>query len=40
MIGFTEEPEWKDIVTVAHNRGVAYVDDLGSGTLLDTARYG
>lgn len=40
MIGFTEEPEWKDIVAVAHNHGVTYVDDLGSGTLLDTARYG
>ena len=40
MIGFTEEPEWKDIATLAHNRGVPCVDDLGSGTLLDTARYG
>ena len=40
MIGFTEEPEWKDIVALAHSRAVACVDDLGSGTLLDTARYG
>ena len=40
MIGFTEEPEWKDIITLAHSRGVPCVDDLGSGTLLDTARYG
>jgi L-seryl-tRNA(Ser) seleniumtransferase len=40
MIGFTEEPELKDIVTLAHNRGVLFVDDLGSGTLLDTARFG
>jgi len=40
MIGFTEEPEWKDIVSMAHKRGVTCVDDLGSGTLLDTARYG
>jgi L-seryl-tRNA(Ser) seleniumtransferase len=40
MIGFTEEPEWKDIVAMAHNHGVACVDDLGSGALLDTAHYG
>jgi L-seryl-tRNA(Ser) seleniumtransferase len=40
MVGFTEEPEWKDIVALAHSRGVACLDDLGSGALLDTARYG
>ena len=40
MIGFTEEPDWKDIVSLAHAHGAACVDDLGSGTLLDTARYG
>ncbi len=40
MIGFTEEPEWKDIVSLAHSHGVPCVDDLGSGALLDTARYG
>ncbi len=40
MIGFTEEPELKDIVNLAHSHGVPCVDDLGSGALLDTARYG
>ena len=40
MIGFTEEPDWKDVISLAHSRGVACVDDLGSGTLLDTARFG
>jgi L-seryl-tRNA(Ser) seleniumtransferase len=40
MTGFTEEPEWKDIVSLAHSRGVPCLDDLGSGTLLDTARFG
>ncbi len=40
IIGFTEEPELKDIVETAHKFGVALVDDLGSGALLDTARYG
>jgi L-seryl-tRNA(Ser) seleniumtransferase len=40
IVGFTEEPELKDIVNVAHNAGVIVVDDLGSGALLDTAKYG
>jgi len=40
IIGFTEEPELKDIVSLAHSRGVPCMDDLGSGALLDTARYG
>jgi L-seryl-tRNA(Ser) seleniumtransferase len=40
MVGFTEEPEWKDIVNLAHERGVLCVDDLGSGALQPTERYG
>jgi len=40
IVGFTEEPELKDIVDVAHKAGVAVVDDLGSGALIDTANYG
>ena len=40
IVGFTEEPELKDIVDVAHKAGVIVVDDLGSGALLDTAKYG
>jgi len=40
IIGFTEEPEWKDIVDLAHNRGVACLDDLGSGALLETEQFG
>ena len=40
IVGFTEEPELKDIVDAAHQAGVAVVDDLGSGALLDTAKYG
>lgn len=40
MIGFTEEPELKEIVIMAHNRGIPCVDDLGSGTLLETTHYG
>ncbi len=40
MIGFTEEPELGKIVELAHKAGVPVVDDLGSGALLDTTRYG
>lgn len=40
IVGFTEEPELKDIVAVAHQAGVPVVDDLGSGALYDTAKYG
>ena len=40
IIGFTEEPELKEIAALAHRCGVPCVDDLGSGALLDTARYG
>lgn len=40
IVGFTEEPELKEIVEVAHQAGIPVVDDLGSGALLDTANYG
>jgi L-seryl-tRNA(Ser) seleniumtransferase len=40
IVGFTEEPELKEIVALAHQANVPVVDDLGSGALLDTANYG
>jgi L-seryl-tRNA(Ser) seleniumtransferase len=40
MIGFTEEPALKEIVEVAHRASTIVLDDLGSGALLDTAKYG
>ncbi|MDO9301647.1 MAG: L-seryl-tRNA(Sec) selenium transferase [Anaerolineales bacterium] len=40
IIGFTEEPELKDVVDLAHKAGVFVIDDLGSGALYDTAKYG
>ncbi|RJP54004.1 MAG: L-seryl-tRNA(Sec) selenium transferase [Anaerolineaceae bacterium] len=40
IVGFTEEPELKDVVNAAHQVGVPVVDDLGSGALYDTAKYG
>ena len=40
IIGFTSEPERKEIAKLAHQYGIYVVDDLGSGALLDTARFG
>lgn len=40
LVGFTEEPELKDIVETAHKFDIPVVDDLGSGALYDTAKYG
>jgi len=40
LIGFTEEPELKEIVKTAHQFNVPVIDDLGSGALYDTAKYG
>ena len=40
IIGFTSEPPLKELVALAHQHGVPVLDDLGSGALLDTARFG
>ncbi len=40
LVGFTSEPELSEIAGLAHQAGIPLVDDLGSGSLLDTARYG
>jgi L-seryl-tRNA(Ser) seleniumtransferase len=40
MIGFTEEPDLAEIADLAHGSGVIFADDLGSGTLLATERFG
>lgn len=40
IVGFTEEPGLEDIARIAHQADVPVVDDLGSGALLDTARFG
>jgi L-seryl-tRNA(Ser) seleniumtransferase len=40
LIGFTSEPELSEIASIAHQASLPLVDDLGSGTLLDTSRYG
>jgi L-seryl-tRNA(Ser) seleniumtransferase len=40
LVGFTSEPTLEEITEVAHGAGLLMVDDLGSGTLIDTARFG
>jgi L-seryl-tRNA(Ser) seleniumtransferase len=40
LIGFTHEPENKEISDLAHKFGVLYIDDLGSGSFLSTEHYG
>jgi L-seryl-tRNA(Ser) seleniumtransferase len=40
IVGFTEEPALGEIAALAGRFQVPLVDDLGSGALLDTARYG
>ncbi|HET8569572.1 MAG TPA: L-seryl-tRNA(Sec) selenium transferase [Candidatus Limnocylindria bacterium] len=40
VVGFTARPDAAALASLARERGIALVHDLGSGTLLDTARYG
>jgi len=40
ILGFTSEPSLEEIARVAHRAGLPLVDDLGSGSLLETARFG
>ena len=40
IIGFTAFPDIKELAALAHDRGVLLLDDLGSGCLLDTRRFG
>ncbi len=40
MIGFTHSVTLKELVQLAHSRGLVVIDDLGSGALLPTERYG
>ncbi len=40
QVGFTAEVALSEMAAIAHTRGILLVDDLGSGTLLDTSPYG
>jgi L-seryl-tRNA(Ser) seleniumtransferase len=40
IIGFTSEPDFNELVNEAHRLGVPIIDDLGSGSFLDTEQFG
>ncbi|HVG00877.1 MAG TPA: L-seryl-tRNA(Sec) selenium transferase [Chloroflexia bacterium] len=40
LVGFTTSPGIEEIAELAHAHGLLAVDDVGSGALLDTTRYG
>ncbi len=40
IVGFTTEPEMSELVALGVEHDLPVVDDLGSGTLLDTAQFG
>lgn len=40
VVGFTSEPSLSDLATLARERGTVCIDDIGSGCLVDTTRFG
>jgi L-seryl-tRNA(Ser) seleniumtransferase len=40
IIGFTSEPALAEITQIAHRFDIPVLDDLGSGTFIDTSKYG
>ena len=40
IVGFHTEPTIDEVVNIAHNAGIPIIEDLGSGTLIDTTPYG
>lgn len=40
IVGFTTTPDIAEVAELAHQRGLFAVDDVGSGALIDTTRYG
>ena len=40
IIGFTHEPSLRELVELAGRHGIALVDDLGSGCLIDPSEFG
>ncbi len=40
IVGFAQEPPIQDLVKLAREKGLAIIDDLGSGALVDLQRWG
>lgn len=40
LTGFVARPEDRSLGSLAHERGITFIHDLGSGTFLDTSRFG
>ncbi len=40
IVGFTAQPELRELAELAHARALLLIEDLGSGALLDTAVFG
>lgn len=40
VVGFTAQPDLRELSRLARDRGILLIDDLGSGCLLDTTRFG
>jgi L-seryl-tRNA(Ser) seleniumtransferase len=40
QVGFTESPDPTELASLANERGLLLINDLGSGALLDTSAYG
>jgi len=39
IVGFTEEPSLEETVRLVHEHGAIFIDDLGSGALIQTEKY-
>lgn len=40
LVGFVTEPGVQEMAALAHEHGLLFLDDLGSGALFDTSQYG
>ena len=40
IVGFTETPSLEELLSLARRRGLAVMDDLGSGALVDLSPFG